>query len=71
MAWEILLAPCRGGKAELKVWTGGGAWHVCDVRGRLQHEGLSWEPPACCKAIPAIQGRVPEAVTTEISLSKY
>lgn len=60
VTWEILSASCRGGKGELKVWL-----DVCDAW------GLPREPPACCKAIPVIQGLVPEAVTTEISVSKY
>lgn len=72
VTWEILLASCRGGKrVSWRFWWSGGAWHVCDAWGCLQHKGLPWEPPACCKAIPVIQGLVPEAVTTEISLSKY
>lgn len=31
VTWEILLASCRGGEGELKVWSGGGTWHVCDA----------------------------------------
>lgn len=55
----------------MKVWWGGGAWQVCDALRVSAAQRAPVGAPACCRAIPVIQGRVPEAVTAEISLSKY